>query len=421
MIYTGLGRVGEIADVKANGGADVAEVYGGIGESNPIFYSRKTLTGTSPLTFKGLGQPLKDYLISGNTIQDGTPSPDMPVDVVGCGDRTENLFPQDSFTGMSNAVRDGFNAIASSIVFNNGQYTLRVNVTTNSEVGVFKLCFTYTDGSQTKSGWISKGPAPVVLVSNSGKVVKSISITDYNNYTDTTLFNIMLNTGSTALPYEPYGYKLPITVNGTEYPIYLGQVPTTRRIKKLVFDGTENWSGIDTLPAKQLTLDGYSLIKAITCVCTHYDAAKNVYAGDVIPYNSCCFYLSPPYNVFFLKGDESSEYPKSTAGFKAWLATQYAAGTPVTVWYVLAEPETAVVNEPLHKIGDYADTVSFAQAGETIPTIAGSNTLSVGTPVQPSQVIVDGRLKPDGYGNLTDVNGVYIRDKDGVQIKAHGQ
>lgn len=47
----------------------------------------------------------------------------------------------------------------------------------------------------------------------------------------------MLNTGSTALPYEPYGYKLPLTVNGVEYPIYLGEVETTRKIRKLVLTG----------------------------------------------------------------------------------------------------------------------------------------------------------------------------------------
>ena len=65
-----------------------------------------------------------------------------------------------------------------------------------------------------------------------------------------------------------------------------------------------------------------------------------------------------------------------------WLKQQYAAGTPVTVWYALATPETAVVNEPLRKIGDYADEVS----GITIPTTAGANALSIGTALQPSEV-----------------------------------
>ena len=63
----------------------------------------------------------------------------------------------------------------------------------------------------------------------------------------------------------------------------------------------------------------------------------------------------------------------------------HAAGTPVTVWYVLATPETAVVNEPLMKIGNYTDEVSNV----SIPVTAGGDTLSVDTTVQPSEVTVN--------------------------------
>ena len=56
----------------------------------------------------------------------------------------------------------------------------------------------------------------------------------------------MLNAGSTALPYEPYGYKIPITCGGQTVPVYLGEVPTVRRVKKLVLDGTENWKKFET-------------------------------------------------------------------------------------------------------------------------------------------------------------------------------
>jgi hypothetical protein len=34
--------------------------------------------------------------------------------------------------------------------------------------------------------------------------------------------SIMLNSGSTALPYEPYGYKLPLTSGDTPVDIYIG-------------------------------------------------------------------------------------------------------------------------------------------------------------------------------------------------------
>jgi hypothetical protein len=94
----------------------------------------------------------------------------------------------------------------------------------------------------------------------------------------------------------------------------------------------------------------------------------------------------------FSRGIEVRVNNPSTDGniddFKSYLAAQYAAGTPVTVWYVLAEPETAIVNEPLAKIGDYADELSSADAGVTITTTEGQNTLTVDTDLQPSEMTI---------------------------------
>lgn len=70
------------------------------------------------------------------------------------------------------------------------------------------------------------------------------------------------------------------------------------------------------------------------------------------------------------------------ADFKTWLQQQYANGTPLTIWYILATLETGAVNEPLMKIGDYADTLSNAAS---IPTIEGANSITVDTTVQPSE------------------------------------
>ena len=74
--------------------------------------------------------------------------------------------------------------------------------------------------------------------------------------------------------------------------------------------------------------------------------------------------------------------------FKQFLAAQYSAGTPVTVWYVLATPTTSIVNEPLAKIGSYADVLNSADAAVTIPTARGSNTLTVDTELQPSSMTI---------------------------------
>lgn len=76
----------------------------------------------------------------------------------------------------------------------------------------------------------------------------------------------------------------------------------------------------------------------------------------------------------------------TVADFKSYLAAQYANGTPVTVWYVLATEETAVVNEQLMRIGDYADTLSYRQSGVNVPTTDGLNIFDIDSTVKPSEV-----------------------------------
>lgn len=242
-----------------------AQKVGG-GKINEIF-------GVPPLRYIGDGRPLTDYLISGNTVQDGTPTPENPVPVVGCGTDTA------------------------------GEWTL------------------------------------------------------------------------------------PLTVNGTEYPIYLGAVPTTRRIKKLVLDGTESSWGNGTSTVYLPTAgDANAMLQFSTIVSSHY--AYHSGGTSSAPNNSVYTNAGAGTAIWF-----KTDYGNDVNSFKAFLAQEYAAGTPVTVWYVLAEPETGIVNEPLMKIGDYADTISFSQAGMTIPTVSGENVLDVPTTVPPSEVWIRGRIK----------------------------
>lgn len=51
-----------------------------------------------------------------------------------------------------------------------------------------------------------------------------------------------------------------------------------------------------------------------------------------------------------------------------------------------------IVNEPLAKIGDYADELSSEDATVTIQTVSGSNTLTIGTDLQPSSVSITGNI-----------------------------
>jgi hypothetical protein len=196
----------------------------------------------------------------------------------------------------------------------------------------------------------------------------------------------MLNLDSTALPYEPYGYKLPILSNSTVTSIYLGEVETTRRIKKLVLTGEEiTWSQHSTLSSWfMLNLDNIESEAIVTDVeiCTHYvpsqEGAIGIKNGEIL------VNISFNNKRLIIKDTKYS----TINDFKSFLAAQYAAGTPVTVWYVLAEPETGIVNEPLRKIGDYVDTVSYEQAGVSIAALHGNTIIDVETTLKPSQMYI---------------------------------
>jgi hypothetical protein len=193
-------------------------------------------------------------------------------------------------------------------------------------------------------------------------------------------FECWLYSGSDDIPYEPYGYKLPLTCGGTEYPIYLGQVETTRRIKKLVLTGEENWSGTSKF---RIGLSGQ--IGTVKPLCTHYIGSTVAAYADL---NDGYITVNGSINQTLCIFDSQNQIDVQT--WKSYLAAQYAAGTPVTVWYVITEPETGIVNEPLHKIGDYADTISYAQSDVEISTTKGFNTITTDTTVLPSNIEVKG-------------------------------
>ena len=240
------------------------------------------LSGVPPLTFRSNGTPLLDYLISGNTVQSGTPSPTTPIMPEGTGDRTANL----------------------------------------------------------------------------------------------------LNNTATAKPYEPYGYKIPISCGGQTTNVYLGEVQSTRRINKLVLTGEESWGRNSGNSVLYLAISDGGADNTITSMCNEYPAAANVTAYANMTDKSIC-----------IKSDGSAIWIKNTditsvTNFKTYLQQQYANGTPVTIWYVLATPTTGIVNEPLMKIGTYADSVSMEQAGVQIPTNNGTTVIDVNTTLKPSEIYI---------------------------------
>lgn len=187
-------------------------------------------------------------------------------------------------------------------------------------------------------------------------------------------------------------WAVPITCAGQTVPVYLGQAQTVRKIRKLVFDGTENWQFYSDSTGQYGTwqfycnniASGAALSSAISNI-AGYGATANNRAYHLYG----CYLVTSGKGIAFQMAGSKDTLTNVTA-WKSYLATQYAAGTPVTVWYVLETEQTTISNEPLAKIGDYADELNSADAGVTILTAKGQNTLTVDTILKPSRIEIQG-------------------------------
>lgn len=323
-------------------------------------------TGAVPVTFVADGTPLLDILISGNTVQTGTPTPQNPIQPSECGERTGNLFDKNSDTiNNTGQARPG-------VKVSSGTYS--INNTTDRAVY-------YRIGNEGTATQVNGGrKAENIIASDDLYVWRDNGIRQDG---------VMLNLGLEALPYEPWGYKIPISSASTTTPVYLGEVETTRKIIKYEFNGSEAWaknsaSATDYIYYLAALEEG---LTRIDMICSHLPIATSgispTIAGVQLFSNLTTLLINVGSNVM-----DAQTSGNTVAGLKEYLAAQYANGTPVTVWYVLAEPQTAVVNEPLMRIGNYADTLSMGQAGVSIPTANGSTTLDVETTVPPSEIYI---------------------------------
>lgn len=378
MILTRDGK--EVIAIYKQNGDEVDEVKDANGRL--VYTNTREITGTLPLSFSSRGKPLTDYHISGNTVQDGTPTPDAPVDVVGCGGLEENVA---IINNRSDTVTNWYYTdVRLSNELPAGTYTISFTMdsktwdATASSLGRGNRTAYQADVLQYQ---IPYAPANInkTITLNSNACIWARFLRSATPAT----FSYSVSKIAIVSGNKPYGqYKLPLTVNGTEYPIYLGEAQTTRKIKKLVLTGEENWTYRSGAPANVFFM---YLPTAKTGEVAMSNAYPYYSGTDFVDMNDKEFAIIRS-NLVIRNSDYQYE-----SQFKAYLAAQYAAGTPVTVWYVLAVPETSVVNEPLMKIGNYADTITMAQAGVTIPTVSGTNVLDMLSPVKPSEVYIKGK------------------------------
>ena len=196
------------------------------------------------------------------------------------------------------------------------------------------------------------------------------------------LSDFQLELGSSPLAYEPYTPMGGGTVTPTE-PLYGlpgaevtvevsvdGDVTVTRRTAVVELDGTEDWwVYTDTTDDNTLVVVVAIVGAALgyqTSLCSHFE-------NDDAAWNKKTFWTYSDHptvkNKYFV-------VPKSQiadiAAWKSWLAAQKAAGTPVTIVYELAAPETEALTA-ISPIAPEAGPVNVWTDADTLTaTVSGS-------------------------------------------------
>ena len=372
---------------------DIQKIYDLNG--NLIFKNYNEISGNPPISFKSDGSNLLDYTIFGNTIQNSTPAPDTPIYSAGVGDETENLIPlQDkSFTlkGVTITCKNGriyFTGMPNSEVVNKDIPTFQQYFGFELPTGTYNLIGESNPNFLNTSIWKDNGDGSYTILASIFSSTRTATFVINEDNTKVCLkFYYYRNTIIPGTPmeimvcreevteYEPYGYKIPTICGYQTNNIYITEPlhkignyadeinystgKIIRRIKKLVLTGDDNFNW------KRSSTRNYSWYFRLSDInakqhffyCSH---GRTTYTEPSFVYG--CVFVDSVLN-FGIFGDYSQ-----ISQVHSHLAAEYEKGTPVTIWYVLAESEEETIEMP------------------EISTIKGSNIIDVGTTVKPSQI-----------------------------------
>ena len=186
-----------------------------------------------------------------------------------------------------------------------------------------------SNGQSAATGTIAyNGDAYVYISINSGTTASNLTIYP------------QLEAGSKATAYEPYQGMTTALEDGDSLDLATGEL--IRRWKRLELDGTEAWTFAGTndhgISNFYTPLTDPYVSKPPTWMCTHYPNQNTLFADTT----DRGIMLSAGYTAYI------RETYTTVEDFKAYLASQKEAGTPVTVLYRLKKPE--VVSGGAHSL-----------------------------------------------------------------------
>ena len=361
-------------------------------------------SGVPPITLqkcKGVddGKYLLDYKVYGNSVQNGTPTPETPIEVESVGEKTTNLINWDLLLGdITYPITKVDNGYYSTKYFN--AFGKSSNLIKHI-MSVLKPNITYT--LSRRYNGTRDGANGTIYIQNSaseniihckygeGLVKTTFTLTQeqidsidhlyiYFHNNGGTISELQLTESDTVLPYEPYGYKIPIKVRGKNLfnPNKLtgGDLVKYNGVQCYSYKDTNNNVGSGNFSYEDEFKEN-----------TRYTFTTKIYFEDTSKNTSLEFLytdgtkstvaISKPGTIYKFT-TTSGKTLKQIRGAYMWgimryidlTVTQLEEGTTATDYEPYYEPVTTNIylNEPLRKVGDKSDYIDF-ESGKVIRRI----------------------------------------------------
>ena len=397
------GTYSQVGFVKDNVGIDTEYIYDKDGDI--VFekgFTRET-SGTVPLTINGIEKDLKAWSITGNTVQNGTPTPENPVEVQAVGDRTANLFDN------SLLEQGGWKATAGTIptklLPGETNYTHRTRYNQiipllASTLSLYcpaniKINYVWIDANGISlggSGYQKNGDtatAPEQAVS----MTFILGLDSDIECTPSDFSGINLVAGSIAPEsYEPYGYKIPVVTRGKNL---IDVANVTGKTKTLFTDNVNpKFAQVKFDEATQYTISmKFEIDTSIgwrKITFTYTDGTTSVSpwiaASGLFKYTSTSgkTIAKVEFTNYNYYGDVYVEYIQLEAGTEA---TEYEPlHEPITTPIYLPTPLYS--GEVMRSDGTItlSDGTTETFTAPQIPTLNGTTVIDVDTTVKPTEI-----------------------------------
>lgn len=341
--------------------------------------------------------------------EDVIPTPDNPIKLISCGDKTTNLFDKNNaniyggYLSGSGIVSGNGISSTDTIVYiecePNTTYALQKMLQSDTENNRFRIGCTSsipTEGTQTTEFFkYNDGTLETQYVYTTSETAKYLLFYCGRASSTTTrqqiLNSIKIEKGSTVTSYEPYGYKIPINITGSDNlfdvsDIYAKSNGASRDGNYIVFNYNNTTSSAKEIQYNTNNLNlktntDYLCVAEIISVSgngtfrpiTHWNAQNQ----GQFTYDEAGFSfsnLSAGQKIFFIAKTKTSfenitrglrTLCNFSAGQQGYLKVRISILEDITITEDNFEYQpfnirtTIFLGSPLRKIGNYSDYIDF--------------------------------------------------------------